>query len=224
MTMRAAAFLLATILLAGSAQTAGAAKCQPDEKPDSAGGCIPRDAVDCGHDAYCYKGETCVPGGCYCPPNAACSHHEEATGPVCRVGGYPCLAGEACAPDGTCYDPGTQYFCGEALCRKGVKYPAGNACAACAASTGAPPTPAKRGACPNIVGSWTSWASLLFGRGDATFAADGTATHRSGFHGKWWCDNGELHIDWGDGRDSHVTVSPDGQKIFNATGRLSFSR
>jgi hypothetical protein len=79
--------------------------------------------------------------------------------------------------------------------------------------------------CPSIVGTWNSWASGLWGKGDATFYKDGTATHRSFiFNGKWWCKNGQLHIEWADGKPGVVTLSADGKKIFSADGGVHMSR
>lgn len=82
----------------------------------------------------------------------------------------------------------------------------------------------KATGCPNIVGAWDSWASGIFGKGDATFNEDGTATHRSGIPGKWWCENGQLHIEWADGRPGLVKVSRDGKKIISAGGGIHASR
>jgi uncharacterized caspase-like protein len=79
--------------------------------------------------------------------------------------------------------------------------------------------------CPNIVGTWNSWASGMWGKGDATFYKDGTATHRSFFfNGKWFCKSGQLRIEWADGKPGAVTVSPDGKKIFNSEGSVHMSR
>ncbi|HXZ16872.1 MAG TPA: hypothetical protein VEH77_13010, partial [Roseiarcus sp.] len=56
---------------------------------------------------------------------------------------------------------------------------------------------ARGGRCPNIVGTWQSWASLLFGQGDTTFNADGTAIHRSGIAAKWKCRGDRIEMSWG---------------------------
>ena len=78
--------------------------------------------------------------------------------------------------------------------------------------------------CPNIAGVWDSWSSGLFGKGDTTFNKDGAATHRSGIRGKWWCENGELRIEWSDGKPGPARLSADGKKIFNAQGEIHMSR
>jgi hypothetical protein len=79
--------------------------------------------------------------------------------------------------------------------------------------------------CPSIVGTWNSWASGLWGKGDATFYKNDTATHRSIiFNGKGYCKNGQLHIEWADGKPGPVTLSADGKKIFSADGGVHMSR
>lgn len=225
---RVFAWLLAPLLLFAAPSALGRGGCPPDEVPMASGNCMPRDAIDCG-PGYCLKGEQCLPNGCYCPPNAGCSHNE-ATGPVCRPGGLPCLANEACAPNGNCYTPSKEYVCGDTICGRAIKYSRGDVCAACQpgganAPMGGKGKAAARGACPNIVGVWNSWASGLFGKSDTTFAADGSATHRSEIVGKWWCKEGTLYLVWGSQTgDYKITVSPDGSKIYNYLGALSFSR
>ncbi len=78
--------------------------------------------------------------------------------------------------------------------------------------------------CPSIAGAWNSWAAGLFGKGDAVFGKDGSATHRSGITGTWRCENGQLHITWSDGKPGLVHLSPDGKKITNAAGGVHASR
>jgi len=78
--------------------------------------------------------------------------------------------------------------------------------------------------CPNIVGTWNSWASGLFGRGDTTFSKDGTATHRSGIVGKWFCEKGKLHIEWPDAKPGIVTMSDDGKRLITSDGNVHMSR
>ncbi len=77
--------------------------------------------------------------------------------------------------------------------------------------------------CPNIVGVWSSWASGLIGKNDTTFYANGTGVHRTGIRGRWWCENGQLHIEWPDGRPGVVEVSADGRTI-TAGGKLHMRR
>jgi hypothetical protein len=93
----------------------------------------------------------------------------------------------------------------------------------------APVTPANTekqtiARCPDIVGAWNSWASGMFGKGDATFNRDGSAVHRSGISGKWWCENGQLHIDWSDGKPGIVRVTANGKQIINRDGGIHASR
>ena len=78
--------------------------------------------------------------------------------------------------------------------------------------------------CPNITGAWNSWASGMFGKGDAVFNKDGTATHRSGIPGKWRCEDGQLHIEWSDGKPGLVRLSADRKQILNASGGVHASR
>jgi hypothetical protein len=79
--------------------------------------------------------------------------------------------------------------------------------------------------CPNIVGVWNSWASGLFGQADTTFFKNGTARHKSGIPGKWYCAGGELRMTWGnEGRYDRMTVAPDGKRITNSDGIVGFSR
>jgi hypothetical protein len=78
--------------------------------------------------------------------------------------------------------------------------------------------------CPNIAGVWSSWASGIFGKGDTTFSADGTGVHRSGFRGRWWCESGQLHIAWPDGKPGVVKISDNGKIITGQDGRVHMSR
>jgi hypothetical protein len=79
--------------------------------------------------------------------------------------------------------------------------------------------------CPNITGTWNSWASGLFGKADATFNKDGTCVHRSGIKGKWWCENGQLRMAWGGENPKTFRLSPDGRRIIHiADGAVGFSR
>lgn len=72
--------------------------------------------------------------------------------------------------------------------------------------------------CPNISGLWNSWASGIWGKADTNFSADGTASHRSGFAGKWFCENGQLRIEWSDGAPGAVKLSPDQKRIIGSGG------
>lgn len=79
--------------------------------------------------------------------------------------------------------------------------------------------------CPNITGTWNSWASGLFGKADATFNKDGTCVHRSGIKGKWWCESGQLRMAWGGENPKTFRLSPDGKRIIHiADGAVGFSR
>ncbi len=84
--------------------------------------------------------------------------------------------------------------------------------------------PARTGkkGCSNIVGTWNSWASGLFGQGDTVFRGDGTATHRSGIPGVWKCEGDKIRMSWGGESAKLFTVSDN--KIVNADGGVGFSR
>ncbi len=64
----------------------------------------------------------------------------------------------------------------------------------------------------------------MFGKGDATFNKDGSAIHRSGIPGRWLCDNGQLRIEWSDGKPGPVRLSADGKKIISGDGAIHASR
>jgi hypothetical protein len=76
--------------------------------------------------------------------------------------------------------------------------------------------------CPNIAGVWSSWASGVMGKGDTTFGSDGSAFHRAGIRGKWWCEAGQLHIEWPDGRPGLVMLS--GNRIVGPDGKVHMTR
>jgi len=78
--------------------------------------------------------------------------------------------------------------------------------------------------CPDIAGTWNSWASGLFGKGDTTFSADGSATHRSSIPGKWWCKSGKLFIQWGGESAKQFTLSDDRKRIVGSSGLVGFRR
>jgi len=78
--------------------------------------------------------------------------------------------------------------------------------------------------CPNIVGKWSSWASGIFGRNDTSFNKDGSAYHASGIPGKWYCENGQMHIEWSDGKPGVVKFSADGKQMLSSDGSVHMSR
>jgi hypothetical protein len=79
--------------------------------------------------------------------------------------------------------------------------------------------------CPNLTGTWNTWAAGMFGKGDATFNSDGTAMHGSGIPGKWGCEDGHLFIRWAiDGRPGEVKLSRDGKKVTTPDGGVHMSR
>lgn len=86
------------------------------------------------------------------------------------------------------------------------------------------PAEAKQSRCPNIAGQWSSWASGMFGKGDTAFFPDGSASHKSGYNGKWFCANGQLRIEWSDGKPGAVRLSPDGKTIYNWEGGVHARR
>ena len=81
---------------------------------------------------------------------------------------------------------------------------------------------ARGGRCPNIVGTWQSWASLLFGQGDTTFNADGTAMHRSGIAATWKCRGDRIEMSWGGASPELFTL--EGNQLINSHGVVGFSR
>ncbi len=83
-------------------------------------------------------------------------------------------------------------------------------------------TKSKR--CPNIVGTWNSWATSLFGAGDAVFRSDGTATHRSGIPGKWSCEDGQLRLGWSNSKTEVIRLSADRKQIICTNGSICFSK
>jgi hypothetical protein len=86
-----------------------------------------------------------------------------------------------------------------------------------------PEAPEAVPACPNIVGTWNSWASGLFGKGDTTFYKDGRAIHSSTIGGWWRCENGNLLISWAG--ETPGTFKLSGKQIINTkTGSVGFSR
>jgi hypothetical protein len=69
--------------------------------------------------------------------------------------------------------------------------------------------------CPGIAGVWTAkgaW-NVLFGSGDTTINADGTASHRSGNTARWSCSGGTYVFVWTHGFTDRVSLSPDGKSL-----------
>jgi hypothetical protein len=84
-----------------------------------------------------------------------------------------------------------------------------------------------RTGCPNVVGVWNSWASLVFGTSDTTFNKDGTWGHKSGQGGKWWCEGSEFRIQKPGSGVEKYRFSPDGKQIIGIqpyNGIVVFSR
>ena len=83
------------------------------------------------------------------------------------------------------------------------------------------------GGCGNILGTWTSGWSSLFGAGDVTINQGGGATHKSGITGRWSCNDGKVIIVWSHGYTDRLSMSADGQSLTgkNQTGAaVSLSR
>lgn len=92
-------------------------------------------------------------------------------------------------------------------------------------------SPAQRqstaGGCGNILGTWTSGWSSVFGAGDVTINRGGAATHKSGVTGQWSCTEGKVVIVWSHGYTDRLSMSADGKSLTgkNQTGAvISFSR
>ena len=74
----------------------------------------------------------------------------------------------------------------------------------------------KNAACGRVPGIWTAngWWNGLYGRGDVTFNADGSARHISGIVGTWTCDaSNHFVIDWKDWAHGEGTLSADGNTV-----------
>jgi hypothetical protein len=73
---------------------------------------------------------------------------------------------------------------------------------------------------------WSSWASGLFGKGDTTFNADGTAMHGSGIPGTWRCNGNRFVLKWAiDSNLYPYAVSPDGRRMIDPNnGKVGFTR
>ena len=79
--------------------------------------------------------------------------------------------------------------------------------------------------CRSIVGTWSSWASGMFGANDTRFNADGTITHPSS-KGTWSCENGlYTHVWEAFGRRGPYKLSADGKQLIKIQdGSVSFFR
>jgi hypothetical protein len=77
--------------------------------------------------------------------------------------------------------------------------------------------------CRNLVGTWSSWASGMFGQNDTVFSRRGGAKHSSGIIGNWRCDGGQILLGWSGSQPEPLIFSADGKQVF-ANGRLVFSR
>ena len=95
-----------------------------------------------------------------------------------------------------------------------------------AARTKSQPAQAATGnGCRSIVGTWSSWASGMFGANDTRFNADGTITHPSS-KGTWSCDNGLYNHVWEKfGQRGPYKLSADGKQLIKTQdGSVSFYR
>jgi len=79
--------------------------------------------------------------------------------------------------------------------------------------------------CRSIVGTWTSWASKLYGPRDTHINADGTIVHPSS-KGTWTCSGGIYHHTWDSfGVRGPYKLSADGRRLIKISdGSVSFSR
>jgi len=74
----------------------------------------------------------------------------------------------------------------------------------------------KSAACGHVAGVWTAngWWNGIYGRGDVTLNADGSARHVSGIVGTWTCDaSNHFVIDWKDWAHGEGTMSADGNTV-----------
>src|SRR5262245_21994891 len=81
------------------------------------------------------------------------------------------------------------------------------------------------GGCRSIVGTWTSWASKLYGRNDTHINADGSIVHPHS-KGRWTCSGGIYYHTWDSfGVRGPYKLSGDGRRLIKITdGSVSFSR
>jgi hypothetical protein len=77
--------------------------------------------------------------------------------------------------------------------------------------------PARKGSgCGHVAGTWTAngWWNGLYGRGDVTLNADGSARHVSGIIGTWTCDaSSHFVMDWKNWAHAEGTMAGDGNSI-----------
>jgi hypothetical protein len=80
-------------------------------------------------------------------------------------------------------------------------------------------------ACRSIVGTWTSWASRLYGENDTRFNSDGSITHPSS-KGTWSCRDGQYVHQWESfGKRGPYTLSANGRQLVKIEDNsVSFSR
>jgi len=79
--------------------------------------------------------------------------------------------------------------------------------------------------CRSIAGTWTSWASKLYGRNDTHINSDGTIVHPTS-KGTWSCSGGIYHHTWDSfGVRGPYKLSADGRRLIKISdGSISFSR
>jgi hypothetical protein len=79
--------------------------------------------------------------------------------------------------------------------------------------------------CRSIAGTWTSWASKLYGRNDTHINADGSIVHPTS-RGRWTCSGGIYHHTWDSfGVRGPYKLSADGRRLIKMSdGSVSFSR
>ena len=82
------------------------------------------------------------------------------------------------------------------------------------------PRARQGGGCGNLAGVWTAngWWNGLYGRGDVTLNADGTARHASGIVGTWTCSGNHFGMTWKDWAHGEGTLSADGNTMTYTDG------
>ncbi len=86
------------------------------------------------------------------------------------------------------------------------------------------PNEAKTGSCGNLAGTWTAvgWWNGVYGRGDVTLNADGTARHVSGINGHWTCANKKFAINWTGWASGSGTLA--GNSVVDSNGKTMMVR
>ena len=86
------------------------------------------------------------------------------------------------------------------------------------------PGHAKTGNCGNLAGTWTAvgWWNGVYGRGDVTLNADGTARHVSGIKGHWTCANKKFAINWTGWASGSGTLA--GNSVVDSNGKAMMVR